>query len=412
MNGVKKWNPSSKKWFIVHLMLKSRNSIGEIRMKKKISVIFGTRPEAIKLCPVVLELQKRNNVDCNVCVTGQHRHMLDQVLEAFQILPDVDLNLMSDNQTLSGFTAKAITALDNYLAGKKPDVVIAQGDTTTVFCSALSSFYHKIPFGHVEAGLRTGNMLSPWPEEGNRVLVSRLAKWHFAPTEYSRENLLHEGITENVFVTGNTVIDALLLMREKVLKSPPKIKGLDNGNLNFLGDRKMVLITGHRRENFGSGFENICEAIVRLSNLFPEVCFIYPVHLNPNVQEPVKRILNNTKNANLILLEPQAYPAFVALMERSTLILTDSGGVQEEAPSLKKPVLVMRDTTERPEMMLIGGSRLVGTDQDLIVNEVSSLLMNENQCQEMIVGENIFGDGSAAKHIVDILLGQQEDIQI
>jgi len=376
----------------------------------KISVIFGTRPEAIKLCPVILELRKHQDVHCHICVTGQHRQMLDQVLDAFGIVPDLDLSLMSQNQTLAGFTAKAITALDHYLETEKPEVVIAQGDTTTVFCCALAAFYHNIPFGHVEAGLRTGNLLSPWPEEGNRVLVSRLAKWHFAPTEMSRDNLLREGIKDNIFVTGNTVIDALLEMRARVSVNPPVIEGLPDGCFEFMNDKRMVLITGHRRENFGEGFQNICNSIVDLANLHPDVYFIYPVHLNPNVQKPVKEILSNCKNFNLILLQPQPYPAFVALMERSYMILTDSGGVQEEAPSIGKPVLVMRDTTERPEAVEAGCVKLVGSGREAIVVEVSSLLTDAEKYRIMQSAGSIYGDGSSAKRICEILLKRKSEL--
>lgn len=371
---------------------------------KKVAVIFGTRPEAIKLAPVILALKKHPDFLCRVCVTAQHRQMLDQVLEIFKIVPDTDLDLMQPNQSLGGLTARAIEALDHYLAEDKPDVVLVQGDTTTVLCGALAAFYHKIPVGHVEAGLRTGNMASPWPEEANRVLTTRLAKWHFAPTEANRQNLLKEGVPDNdIYVTGNTVIDALFLAQEKVRSSPPHIMGLPRDSLDCLGDKRMVLITGHRRENFGQGFENICHAIAELALVFPEVHFVYPVHLNPNVREPVQRILGQHLSANIHLVEPQSYLPFVALMERSHLILSDSGGVQEEAPSLGKPVLVMRDTTERPEAVRAGTVRLIGTDSTAIVSETARLLTHSQDYQVMAQAHNPYGDGLAADRIVATL---------
>jgi len=371
---------------------------------KKVSFIFGTRPEAIKLAPVILELKNRSDVNCRVCVTAQHRRMLDQVLEIFGIVPDVDLDVMRPNQSLGGLTSRAIDALDRYLADDKPDVVLVQGDTTTVLCAALAAFYHKMPVGHVEAGLRTGNMASPWPEEANRVLTTRLAKWHFAPTESNRQNLLKEGVLENdIYVTGNTVIDSLFLALAKLKATPPNILGLPDDGLACLGDKRMVLITGHRRESFGEGFENICHAIAELARRFPDVQFIYPVHLNPNVQEPVQRILGKKVASNIHLIEPQSYLPFVALMERSHVILTDSGGVQEEAPSLGKPVLVMRDTTERPEAVQTGTVRLIGTDFDAIVNETECLLINRERYQSMKHAHNPYGDGLAAKRICDVI---------
>ncbi|MGI6495864.1 MAG: non-hydrolyzing UDP-N-acetylglucosamine 2-epimerase [Kiritimatiellia bacterium] len=371
---------------------------------RRVSVIFGTRPEAIKLCPVILELKKHSNFDCKVCVTGQHREMLDQVLPVFGVVPDVDLGLMRANQSLGGLTVRAIEALDRYLAEAKPDVVLVQGDTTTVFCAALTAFYHKIPIGHVEAGLRTGNMASPWPEEANRVLTTRLARWHFAPTERNRQTLLREHVPdERIYVTGNTVIDALFLAIEKIREHSPRIAGLPGDSLRCLGESKMVLITGHRRENFGEGFENICHAIAELAHRFPDVQFVYPVHLNPNVREPVERILRGEILRNIHLIEPQSYLAFVALMSRAHLILTDSGGVQEEAPSLGKPVLVMRDTTERPEAVDAGVVKLVGTDRDTIVRNVEELLMNAEAYDRMSRGANPYGDGKAAQRIVQFL---------
>lgn len=373
---------------------------------KKIAVIFGTRPEAIKLAPLILELKKHpEQVQCQVCVTGQHRQMLDQVLEIFEIQPDCDLALMEPDQTLGRLTAKAIDRLDAYLGRETPDCCIVQGDTTTVFSAALAAFYHKIPIAHVEAGLRTGNLFSPWPEEANRVLTSRLAQWHFCPTEANRRNLLREGIPdENIFVTGNTVIDALFLMLKKMNGKHVAVPGLPGDTLDFLRKRRMVLITGHRRENFGAGFEEICRAIVQLALRFPEIVFIYPVHLNPNVREPVERIVKSASVGNVYLIEPQSYMPFIALMDRADLILTDSGGVQEEAPSLGKPVLVMRDTTERPEAVAAGTVKLVGADQAVIVKEAAALLSNETEYRKMAAISNPYGDGRAVERIVNVLL--------
>jgi len=373
-------------------------------MKKRISVLFGTRPEAIKLAPVILGLKQMQNVECRVCVTAQHRQMLDQVLELFRITPDEDLNLMKPNQTLAGLTSRAIDAIDRYLASDKPDVVLVQGDTTTVFASALAAFYHKIPVGHVEAGLRTGNMFSPWPEEANRVLTTRLAKWHFAPTETNRQNLLNERVPDSdIYVTGNTVIDALFLALAKIENQPPAISGLPNATMECFGDKRMVLITGHRRENFGDGFENICNAIAELAVRFPDVEFVYPLHLNPNVRKPAEMILRKKHLKNIYLIEPQSYFPFIALMNRATLILTDSGGVQEEAPSLGKPVLVMRDTTERPEAVIAGTVKLVGTDFQKIVDEASLLLNDVCEYKATTRAANPYGDGKATERILNII---------
>ena len=367
-------------------------------MKKKICVIFGTHPEAIKLCPVVLALKANLAFDCKVCVTGQHREMLQQVLDVFGVVPDKDLALMRPNQTLGGLTSRAIAAIDEYLAEEKPDIVMVQGDTTTVLAGALAAFYHHIPIAHVEAGLRTGNMESPWPEEANRVLTTRLTKWHFCPTDNNKANLVKEGIAENdIYVTGNTVIDALMIAREKVQLNPPKIEGLE-----LDPNRRMVLITGHRRENFGGGFENICSAIKRLAIDYPDVDFVYPVHLNPNVRDPVNRILGNNLN-NVKLIEPQSYLPFVWLMNNAYLILTDSGGVQEEAPSLGKPVLVMRDTTERPEAVDAGTVKLIGTEAEDIYREASKLLSDSNEYSKMAAAVNPYGDGNAVERIVEVL---------
>ena len=365
-------------------------------------MIFGTRPEAIKLCPVVLALKHDPAFDCRVCVTGQHREMLQQVLDVFGVVPDKDLALMRPNQTLGGLTSRAIAAIDEYLAEEKPAVVIVQGDTTTVLAGALAAFYHHIPVAHVEAGLRTWNMDSPWPEEANRVLTTRLAKWHFCPTESNKANLLKEGIVADaIYVTGNTVIDALLMAKEMACRNPPVIEGLPDGMM--AADARMVLITGHRRENFGEGFEHICVAIRNLAARFPEVHFVYPVHLNPNVREPVVRILGNKCARNIHLIAPQSYLPFVALMNRAYLILTDSGGVQEEAPSLGKPVLVMRDTTERPEAVSAGTVKIIGTGQESIEREVAFLLDDVGAYQSMAGAVNPYGDGKAVERIIEML---------
>jgi len=367
---------------------------------KKISLIFGTRPEAIKLAPVILALKANPQFECHVCVTAQHREMLDQVLDVFEIKPDVDLNLMQPNQTLAGLTAKAITAIDAYLTDYKPDMVIVQGDTTTVFCAALCAFYHKIPVGHVEAGLRTGNKYSPFPEEANRVLATHLSTLHFAPTAKSKENLIKEGIApDKIFITGNTVIDALYLVLDKIKAHPPAIPELPEDLIK--SNRPLVLITGHRRENFGEGFQNICQAIAHLADNYPQTDFVYPVHLNPNVRKPVFDLLS--KHKNIYLIEPVSYLPFVALMNRATIILTDSGGIQEEAPSLGKPVLVMRETTERPEAVDAGTVKLVGTNSEVICAEVEDLLNNPSSYEKMSRAHNPYGDGKAAERIIKIL---------
>jgi UDP-N-acetylglucosamine 2-epimerase (non-hydrolysing) len=371
-------------------------------MKRKILVIFGTRPEAIKLCPVVLAMKGDPAFECKVCVTGQHREMLQQVLDVFGVVPDKDLALMQPNQTLGGLTSRAIAAIDEYLAEEKPDVVMVQGDTTTVLAGALAAFYHHIPVAHVEAGLRTWNLDSPWPEEANRVLTTRLAKWHFCPTENNRINLIKEGVSEkDIYVTGNTVIDALLMAKEMVSKHPPVIDGLPEGLME--SNERVVLITGHRRENFGEGFEHICTAIRNLAERFTDVHFVYPVHLNPNVREPVGRILKNHCGKNVHLIEPQSYLPFVALMHRSYLILTDSGGVQEEAPSLGKPVLVMRDTTERPEAVTAGTVKIIGTERVAIERETTILLTDDAAYSKMAASVNPYGDGSAVHRICEVL---------
>jgi UDP-N-acetylglucosamine 2-epimerase (non-hydrolysing) len=388
----------------------------------KLSVIFGTRPEAIKLAPIIVKLREESSLECRLCVTAQHREMLDQVLELFGIKPDLDLDLMRPNQSLSQLTSHAIAMLGEHLQSEQPDLVLAQGDTTTTFCAALAAFYQRIPFGHVEAGLRTGNLQAPWPEEANRVLTSRLTRLHFAPTESARENLLREGVADQaITVTGNTVIDALLIILKQVRAQRPVIDGLPD----FLqpatsrNDKaaRLVLITGHRRENFARPFENICSAIADLAARFPDVHFVYPVHLNPNVREPVMRILGDGRGTNLNgstagatfaptrrnihLMEPLSYRSFVALMDRASLILTDSGGIQEEAPSVGKPVLVMREITERPEAVAAGTARLVGTDQSKIVDEVSRLLTDQSAYEVMAKAHNPYGDGNAAGRVVE-----------
>lgn len=369
---------------------------------KKISLIFGTRPEAIKLCPLVLELRKHVEFQPHVCVTAQHRQMLDQVLDVFEVAPDADLNLMQPDQSLAGLTARAIEAIDRYLADYQPDMVIVQGDTTTSFCAALAAFYRRISVGHVEAGLRTWNKFSPFPEEINRVITTRVADLHFAPTEWARGNLLKEGVPEGrIFVTGNTVIDALHIAVEKVRKDPPEIPGLPSHLTNGASHRPFVLITGHRRENFGEGFRNICQAISELAARFPGTEFVYPVHLNPNVRKPVFDLLSG--RANVHLIEPLGYLPFVALMNRSTLILTDSGGVQEEAPGLGKPVLVMRDTTERPEAVTTGTVKLVGTDEETIIGSVAALLTDATAYGAMANAVNPYGDGQACRRIIEAL---------
>lgn len=362
------------------------------------------------MAPIVLALKAHPEFECHVCVTAQHREMLDQVLDIFEITPDVDLDLMQPNQTLAGLTARAVTGLDEYLKDYKPDMVLVQGDTTTVLSGAMAAFYNQIPVGHVEAGLRTGNLYSPWPEEGNRLLTSQLTTIHFAPTETSRQNLLKENISDDkIIVTGNTVIDALFLALEKIKNNPPTIPDLpdflqpETANSNLQTSNRLVLITGHRRENFGGGFENICNAIGELAAKYSDVHFVYPMHLNPNVREPVHRILGTHEGKNVHLIEPLQYLPFVGMMNRADIILTDSGGVQEEAPSLGKPVLVMRDTTERPEAVDAGTVKLVGTDYNSILKSVTELLDNSDLHSDMAKAHNPYGDGCAAgRHLLAI----------
>lgn len=369
---------------------------------KKVLTVFGTRPEAIKMAPLVNALKKSKKIESKVCVTAQHRQMLDQVLELFEISPDYDLDIMKPNQTLNQITSSILLRMSEVLEDFKPDVVVVHGDTSTTFATALAAYFKKIPVAHVEAGLRTNNIYSPWPEEGNRKLTACLCKLHFAPTENSKNNLFNEGVSEeSIIVTGNTVIDALIEVRDKILNSHDYLTRLQNKFSFLRDDSKMVLITGHRRENFGDGFERICIAIKQLAALRDDVDFLYPVHLNPNVMEPVNRILGGQKNVYLI--EPQDYLPFVYLMNRSYVILTDSGGIQEEAPSLGKPVLVMRNTTERPEAVAAGTVKLVGTDVDIIKKELMNLLDDKEHYESMSFAHNPYGDGLASQRIVDAL---------
>lgn len=369
---------------------------------KRVSLIFGTRPEAIKLCPLVLALQQHPDFEPHVCVTAQHQLMLDQMLEVFEVKPDINLALMEQNQSLAMLTSRAVSAIDDYLTVYKPDIVLVQGDTTTVFCASLAAFYHRIPIGHVEAGLRTWNNFSPYPEEINRVLTTRLADYHFAPTEWAKNNLLQESIKKDrIFVTGNTVIDALYIAIERIKEHPPHIPGLPQQFVNGNPDKPLVVITGHRRESFGDVFLNICEAIRRLAKRFSDTIFVYPVHLNPNVRKPVFDMLFGHDNIHVI--EPLSYLPFVALMARAKIILTDSGGIQEEAPSLGKPVLVMRDTTERPEAVEAGTAKLVGTDMNCIVENVSKLLNDKQVYETMAQAVNPYGDGKATGRILTAL---------
>jgi UDP-N-acetylglucosamine 2-epimerase (non-hydrolysing) len=371
-------------------------------MNKKILLTFGTRPEAIKMAPLVAALKGDPTVDCMVCVTGQHREMLDQVLRLFNIRPDFDLDIMKRGQDLSAITTSILGGMRDVLADTKPDIMLVHGDTTTTLAATLAAFYQKVPVGHVEAGLRTGNLQSPWPEEANRKLTGALASLHFAPTQRARANLLGEGVRDDtVIVTGNTVIDALLHVRERLL-GDDELRGTALQKLPVLDDkRRLILVTGHRRESFGDGFERICSALAQIARAYPDVDIVYPVHLNPSVREPVNRLL--TGIANVYLIEPLEYLPFVALMDRSYLILTDSGGVQEEAPSLGKPVVVMRDTTERQEAVDAGVVRLAGTDAGKIVDSVSTLLDDPAVYSAMSTSVNPYGDGHACGRIVNAI---------
>lgn len=380
---------------------------------KKIMLVFGTRPEAIKMAPLVKEFQKHNEFETIVCVTGQHREMLDQVLTIFDIKPDYDLDIMKQGQDLYDVTARVLTGMRDVLKECQPNVVLVHGDTTTSTAAAMAAFYAQIPVGHVEAGLRTYNIHSPWPEEMNRQVTGRIATYHFAPTTLSRDNLLAENIKEqNIFVTGNTVIDALHIVVDKVhndatlnseLTENLRTAGYDVNRLS--DDRRLVLITGHRRENFGDGFINICTAIRDLKNKYPEVDFVYPMHLNPNVRKPIHEVFgkNLSSLGNMFFIEPLEYLSFVYLMERADIVLTDSGGIQEEAPGLGKPVLVMRDTTERPEALSAGTVKLVGTNYSKILTEVSTLLDNTMTYEKMSQAVNPYGDGFACERIVETL---------
>ena len=378
---------------------------------KKIMLVFGTRPEAIKMAPLVKEFQKYpEEFKTIVCVTGQHREMLDQVLHIFEIIPDYDLNIMKPGQDLYDVTARVLIGMRDVLKEVQPDVVLVHGDTTTSTASALAAFYQQIPVGHVEAGLRTHNIYSPWPEEMNRVITGRIASYHFSPTPLSRQNLLDEGVKESaIIVTGNTVIDALYMVVDKIksdkrfdeeLKGILKTAGYDINRL--LDGKKLVLITGHRRENFGDGFVSMCRAIQTLTNKYPNVDFVYPMHLNPNVRKPIHEVFGKDLSnlGNMFFIEALEYLSFVYLMEKSAIVLTDSGGIQEEAPGLGKPVLVMRDTTERPEALEAGTVKLVGTNYDKIIGEVAVLLDDEACYERMSKAVNPYGDGLACSRIV------------
>ena len=370
---------------------------------RRVLSVFGTRPEAIKMAPVVLALDEADDIDARLCVTAQHRQMLDQVLGLFSIRPDYDLDVMLQGQDLFDVTARSLLGLRDVLRKDKPDLVLVQGDTTTCFTAALAAFYEQIPVGHIEAGLRTGNLAAPFPEEGNRSLVSRITTYHFPPTEGSRQNLLNEGVSdERIWVTGNTVIDALLMVRDK-LQSHSKAHWIECFGERLYdcvtnAARRMILVTGHRRENFGQGFIDLCSAIQDVAVDHPDWDLVYPVHLNPNVQKPVFDILGGHDNIHLI--DPQDYEPFVWLMDQSDMILTDSGGIQEEAPSLGKPVLVMREVTERPEAVEAGTVRLVGTDREAIRSGVENLLTDEETYNRMARAHNPYGDGKAAARIL------------
>lgn len=372
-------------------------------LKKKILIVFGTRPEAIKMAPLALRLKKESEFfETKVCVTGQHRQMLDQVLELFDLVPDFDLNLMKPGQTLTDITCGVLQGLQDVFEQWKPDIVLVHGDTATTFAASLAAYYQQIQVGHVEAGLRTGNIYSPWPEEANRKLTGSLTTYHFAPTKSSYDNLVKENVNpETIIVTGNTVIDALLQVKDKVEQDEDLIQKFEQ-EFKFLDkSKKLVLVTGHRRENFGQGFLNICTALANLAKRYSDIQIVYPVHLNPNVQKPVNELLSGIDN--IFLIDPQDYLPFVYLMNRSYLILTDSGGIQEEAPSLGKPVLVMRDTTERPEAVDAGTVKLVGTDATLIQQSVIELLENPDLYQAMAAAHNPYGDGTACQQIIHAL---------
>ena len=379
---------------------------------KKVMLVFGTRPEAIKMCPLVKEFQKYpEDFETVVCVTGQHREMLDQVLDVFDVTPDFDLNVMKQGQDLTDVICRVLTGLRDVFNKCRPDVVLVHGDTTTSTAGALAAFYARIPLGHVEAGLRTYNLLSPWPEEMNRQVTDRITDYNFCPTVLGAQNLKEENVHGKIIITGNTVIDALHIVVDKLKNNKALVEeqaqilikaGYDVTRLD--GKRKLVLITGHRRENFGDGFIHMVTAMKDLSEKYPEVDFVYPMHLNPNVRKPIHEVFGeDLTRPNFFFIEPLQYIEFIYLMEKSTIVLTDSGGIQEEAPSLGKPVLVMRDTTERPEALEAGTVKLVGTDHDLIVSEVSSLLENEDYYNRMSRAVNPYGDGHACERIVNAL---------
>lgn len=379
----------------------------------KVMLVFGTRPEAIKMCPLVKEFQKHNDAfQTIVCVTGQHREMLDQVLNIFEVKPDYDLNIMKQGQDLYDVTARVLTGMRDVFKECKPDVVLVHGDTTTSTAAALAAFYQQIPVGHVEAGLRTHNIYSPWPEEMNRQITGRIATYNFSPTPLSESNLKAEKAQGNIYVTGNTVIDALHMVVNKLkndetlAKEQKEILKQAGYDINRLADgKKLVLITGHRRENFGEGFIHMVTAIKDLKNKYPDVDFVYPMHLNPNVRRPIHEVFGEDLSnlGNMFFIEPLQYLEFVYLMEKATIVLTDSGGIQEEAPGLGKPVLVMRDTTERPEALASGTVHLVGTDYQKIMDEVSTLLEDEQAYEKMSKAVNPYGDGKACERIVEIL---------
>lgn len=369
----------------------------------RVLVVFGTRPEAIKMAPLVKALQRNSAITVKTCVTAQHRQMLDQVLELFEIVPDYDLNIMKPGQTLSMVTSEIVLKIEGVINDFTPDLMLVHGDTSTSFSAALAAFYHRVPVGHVEAGLRTGNIYSPWPEEGNRKLTAAIAQMHFAPTVEAQANLIAEGVrAERIVVTGNTVIDALFWVREKLHNAKAMRDELERRFGYLRQGARLILITAHRRENFGEGFLSICTAIRELAEKYPEVDFIYPVHLNPNVQKPVRDVLSGVGNVHLC--DPLDYLPFVYLMIRSYMILTDSGGIQEEAPALGKPVLLMRDTTERPEAVDAGTVKLVGTSRQIIVNAVSELLEVSNAYEAMSQAQNPYGRGDACVQIVSALI--------
>lgn len=377
-------------------------SVAGISVAKKVLLVFGTRPEAIKMAPVYSALRDSCVFNVGVAVTAQHREMLDQVLDLFNIIPDYDLNLMTGNQTLASLTASALQLLVPVFDDFRPDIVLVHGDTTTTLAASLAAYYCKIDIGHVEAGLRTGNLFSPWPEEGNRKLAGALAKFHFAPTELARANLLAEGVNdENVFVTGNTVIDALLATIDRLSKDKQLTDQIADDFAYLDNSKKLILVTGHRRENFGGGFERVCTALREIAVEAEDAQIVYPVHLNPNVQRPVSALLGDVPN--VFLISPQPYLSFCYLMNRSFMIITDSGGIQEEAPSLGKPVLVTRDTTERPEAVDAGTVRLVGTDFHALKKETFKLLHNEDHYETMSSATNPYGDGRASNRMSTIL---------